>query len=71
MYLQGDRETVPVATRINRYTHNKIQRILLETSHINVSDYLRDLIRRDLEARNKKEHENSNNQKLNSNWVFG
>jgi len=44
-------ETIPVATRITEPMQKAIQKVLVANAHINVSDYLRDLIRRDLEQR--------------------
>jgi len=44
-------ETIPVATRVTKPMLKGIQSILVTNAHINVSDYLRDLIRRDLEER--------------------
>jgi hypothetical protein len=44
-------ETIPVSTRITRPMRHAINSVLQVNAHINVADYLRDLIRKDLEAR--------------------
>ena len=44
-------ETIPVATRITNAMLKGIQTILAANAHINTADYIRDLIRRDLEKR--------------------
>jgi len=43
--------TIPVATRISKPMLEGIHLILKINSHINTADYIRDLIRRDLENR--------------------
>lgn len=50
-------ETVPVATRITKPMLKAIQTILTSNAHINLADYLRDLVRRDLESRGIKVEE--------------
>jgi len=40
-----------VGTRITRVMYNKILELLPANAHVSISDYLRDLIRRDLEAK--------------------
>ena len=47
-------ETIPVSTRITLSMRRSINRVLQVNAHINVADYLRDLIRKDLEARGVK-----------------
>ena len=47
-------ETIPVSTRITRPMRRAINGVLQVNSHINVADYLRDLIRKDLETRGVK-----------------
>lgn len=42
-------ETTTVSTRITKPTHKALLRFLVRNAHINVADYLRDLIRKDLE----------------------
>ena len=44
-------ETVTVATRVTKPMLKGIQTILAINAHINTADYVRDLIRRDLEDR--------------------
>lgn len=51
MQKQKGAETIPVATRITKPMLKGIQAILVANAHINTADYLRDLIRRDLEER--------------------
>jgi len=47
-------ETVPVSTRVTLPTRKAINEMLQINAHINVADYLRDLIRKDLENRGAK-----------------
>ena len=47
-------ETVPVSTRITRPMRRAITGVLQVNAHINVADYIRDLIRKDLESRGVK-----------------
>lgn len=42
-------ETTTVSTRITKPTHRALLDFLARNAHINVADYLRDLIRKDLE----------------------
>ena len=44
-------QTIPVATRITKAMLQGIQTILAANAHINIADYIRDLIRCDLEKR--------------------
>lgn len=44
-------ETTTVATRITRPMETAMLRMLSANAHISISDYLRDLIRKDLERR--------------------
>jgi Arc/MetJ-type ribon-helix-helix transcriptional regulator len=44
-------QNIPVSTRITEPMQKAIEKILLINAHINTSDYLRDLIRKDLEKR--------------------
>ena len=46
-----ERQTIPVATRITKSMQKAIMKALLNNAHINIADYLRDLIRRDLDKR--------------------
>ena len=47
-------ETTPVSTRITKPMRKAIKDLLKINAHVNVADYLRDLIRKDLEARGVK-----------------
>ena len=51
MKSKKDTKTIPVSTRITKSMHNAVLRLVGADSHLNVADYLRDLIRRDLENR--------------------
>jgi len=51
MQTKKETETIPVATRITKPMLKGIQTVLATNAHINVADYVRDLIRRDLEDR--------------------
>ena len=51
MTSQKEVETVPVATRITKPMLEAIQNLLLSNAHLNIADYVRDLIRKDLESR--------------------
>jgi len=51
MQTKKEIETIPVATRITKPMFKGIQSVLEINAHINTADYIRDLIRRDLEAR--------------------
>lgn len=51
MTEQKEVETIPVATRITKVMHDAMNKVLLTNAHLNTADYVRDLIRRDLEAR--------------------
>ena len=48
---QKQTETITVATRITRPMFKGIQTVLATNAHINTADYVRDLIRKDLEKR--------------------
>jgi Arc/MetJ-type ribon-helix-helix transcriptional regulator len=45
------KDTTPVSTRVTETTANTIVKVLEKEGYLNVSDYLRDLIRKDLENR--------------------
>lgn len=51
MHTKKDAKTIPIATRITKPMLKGIQSVLTANAHINIADYLRDLIRRDLEER--------------------
>lgn len=51
MQTKKEIETIPVATRITKPMLKGIQTVLASNAHINIADYVRDLIRRDLEDR--------------------
>ena len=44
-------ESTSVSTRITKHMHGAILELLEVNDHLNVADYLRDLIRKDLEKR--------------------
>ena len=44
-------DTIPVGTRITTPMSKGIEKILATDGHLNTSDYLRDLIRKDLARR--------------------
>ena len=44
-------ETIPIASRITKPMHRAVQDMLQVNAHVNISDYVRDLIRKDLEKR--------------------
>lgn len=44
-------ETITVSTRVTGPMSKGIQTVLEKDTHINTADYIRDLIRRDLEGR--------------------
>jgi Arc/MetJ-type ribon-helix-helix transcriptional regulator len=45
------RETVSIGTRITESMAKAVEKVLQTNGHLNASDYLRDLIREDLEKR--------------------
>lgn len=47
-------ETTPVSTRITKPMHKAILDLLRVNAHVNVADYIRDLIRKDLERKGVK-----------------
>jgi len=51
MQTKKEIETIPVATRITKPMLKGVQAVLTSNAHINIADYVRDLIRRDLEDR--------------------
>jgi len=42
-------ETITVGTRITKSMYNELIRLLKKNPHLNMADYLRDLIRKELE----------------------
>ena len=46
-----NKETVPIGTRITEAMQKGITQVLSSDGHVNKADYLRDLIRKDLEKR--------------------
>ena len=44
-------QTVAVSTRISKSMFQELKSVLPKSSHINLADYLRDLIRLDLKSR--------------------
>jgi len=51
MQTKKEIETIPVATRITQPMLKGIQTVLASNAHINIADYVRDLIRQDLKDR--------------------
>lgn len=51
--MQTDKikETIPIGTRITSAMQKGIERVLDTDGHVNTADYVRDLIRKDLEKR--------------------
>jgi len=49
--IKNDIETKTVSTRITKPMHKAVLKILSINAHVNVADYVRDLIRKDLEKR--------------------
>ena len=47
-------ETTPVSTRITKPMRKAISDLLRVNAHVNVADYVRDLIRKDLESKGTK-----------------
>jgi Arc/MetJ-type ribon-helix-helix transcriptional regulator len=45
------KETVSVGTRVTESMQKAIEKVLETDGHLNASDYIRDLIRKDLEKR--------------------
>jgi Arc/MetJ-type ribon-helix-helix transcriptional regulator len=46
-----EKETIPIGTRITETMKKCVEKILLTDGHVNKADYVRDLIRKDLEQR--------------------
>jgi len=46
--VKSDVQSIPVATRVTEPMFKGIQSLLAIDTHLNLSDYLRDLIRKDL-----------------------
>jgi hypothetical protein len=51
MQTTHEKDSIPVATRITEGMKKAIQKVLLTDGHLNIADYLRDLVRKDLEHR--------------------
>lgn len=49
--MQTEKETFPISTRITKMMDKAIVKVLENNGHLNTADYLRDLVRRDLEKR--------------------
>lgn len=54
MTVKKDFQNITVATRITKPMHKGILKVLETNAHVNMADYLRDVIRRDLESRMKR-----------------
>lgn len=51
MQSKNVKETVSVGTRVTETMEKAIEKVLEADGHLNASDYIRDLIRKDLEKR--------------------
>ncbi len=51
MQTEKNKDTIPIGTRITEPMQKGIERILATDGHLNTADYLRDLIRKDLDRR--------------------
>jgi len=51
MHTQLEKETVPVATRVTKAMQKAMEKVLQTDGHLNLADYIRDVIRKDLEKR--------------------
>jgi Arc/MetJ-type ribon-helix-helix transcriptional regulator len=49
--MENKKETVSIGTRVTESMQKAIEKVLESDGHLNESDYLRDLIREDLEKR--------------------
>jgi Arc/MetJ-type ribon-helix-helix transcriptional regulator len=49
--MSKNESTTPISTRITSNMHQAIEKLLLSDGHLNIADYIRDLIREDLERR--------------------
>jgi len=49
--MQTIKNEKTVSTRITEEMQKAVDKVLLKNGHLNISDYIRDLIRRDLEKR--------------------
>jgi Arc/MetJ-type ribon-helix-helix transcriptional regulator len=59
MITEKVRETIPIGTRITEAMQKGIDRVLATDGHVNTADYVRDLIRKDLEKRGLLNEKNS------------
>jgi Arc/MetJ-type ribon-helix-helix transcriptional regulator len=46
-----NKKTIPIGTRITEAMQKGVEQVLLSDGHVNKADYIRDLIRKDLEKR--------------------
>lgn len=51
METQKDKGTLTVGTRITKTMKKDLEKVLASNGHLNTADYVRDLIRKDLERR--------------------
>lgn len=51
MKRKKNSQTTPISTRVTKPMHDAILRLLEVNAHVNVADYLRDVVRKDLENR--------------------
>ena len=59
-------ENFPVSTRVPKAVYGEIEKIIEEGNYLDISDYLRDVIRKDLESRRTEEGGKSRENKGNS-----
>jgi hypothetical protein len=51
MQTQKEKDSITVSTRVTENMGKGIEKVLLIDGHLNTADYVRDLIRKDLEKR--------------------
>ncbi|MGA3290630.1 MAG: hypothetical protein ABSD42_10375 [Candidatus Bathyarchaeia archaeon] len=51
MQTERVKETIPIGTRITAAMQKGIEQVLATDGHLNTADYVRDLIRKDLDKR--------------------
>jgi Arc/MetJ-type ribon-helix-helix transcriptional regulator len=51
MQNEKNKETISIGTRVTESMQRGIERVLATDGHLNTADYVRDLIRKDLERR--------------------
>jgi hypothetical protein len=51
MITEKTKESIPIGTRITAAMQKGIEQVLATDGHVNTADYVRDLIRKDLDKR--------------------